>query len=163
MQMTGTHYMGANLKQDINPEVLKKANEISQKNQILYVDNLMEKDKDCKPYDDKILCPCNAYVIVKPYTRNPYRVPLRKSSSGLILGDFETDANYKSQETGEKEASEVGICCAEVIAVGPMCKNVIVGEDVILNFRIAAPVPFGNKGYYATSEQNIICSIRKKE
>ena len=120
----------------------------------------MEKDKDCKSYNDKQLYPCNSTVIVLPYDKNPYRQPLRETSSGLLIGDFESTATYKSKETGEEESSKRGIWCCKVIAVGPNCKNVNVDDDVYVNFLIAVPVPFGNKGYYALSEQNIICAIR---
>ena len=53
------------------------------------------------------------------------------------------------------------VSCAKVIAVGPECKNVNVGEDVYcMRFR-AIPVPFRKKGYYIMSEQNITCRIIK--
>lgn len=159
-QLTGKHLMGNNVKHEIDPEALKRAQEKSEKDQMKYVDNLMSKDKDCKSFEDKTLIPTAGRVIVQPYDRNPYRVPLYQTTSGLILGDFETSATYKSQETGEQEAAQRGIWCCKVIAVGNECKSVIVGEDVYINFTFAAPLPFGNKGYYAISENNIICSVR---
>lgn len=163
MQMTGRHYMGAGLKQEVDKEALKLAREIEEQKQMAYVDNVMEKDKDCKPIDDKVLVPVSSRVILLPYDKNPYRVPLQKSQSGLILGDFETAATYKSQDTGEEEASKRGIWCCKVIAVGPECKYVGLGDDVYINFTMAAPVPFGGKGYYSISESNIICSIKTSE
>lgn len=162
-QLTGKHLMGNNIKHNIDPEALKRAQEKAEKEQIEYVANLLEKDKDCKPYENKALVPTAGRVVVLPYDRNPYRQPLHQSTSGLILGDFETSAYYKSQETGEQEAAKRGIWCCKVIAVGNECKSVIEGEDVYINFTMASPLPFGGKGYYTISENNIICSIRNKE
>ena len=162
MQDRGIHYMGNGIKHEINKEDLLRAEEHAKEQQIEYVNNLMEKDKDCKPFDDKELVPNASRVILLPYEKNPYRVPLRQSTSGLILGDFETAATYKSDDTGEQEAAQRGIWCCKVIAVGPDCKNIIKGEDVYVNFTMVMPVPFGGKGYYATSENNVICSVRNK-
>lgn len=162
MQATGIHFMNANNKQshEIDREAVKNALKRAEEEQLAYVDRLMEKDKDCKPFANRTLVPVGNRVIVKPYEKNPYRVPLMQSTSGLILGDFETSSTFKSNETGEKEASERGIWCCEVIAIGAECKTVQVGEDVYINFMMAAPVPFGGKGYYSINESNIICSIR---
>lgn len=159
-QLTGHYFLSGDLKSDINSENLQKVKNMEEQNQINYVSRIMEKDKDCKSYNDKQLYPCNSTVIVLPYDKNPYRQPLRETSSGLLIGDFESTATYKSKETGEEESSKRGIWCCKVIAVGPNCKNVNVDDDVYVNFLIAVPVPFGNKGYYALSEQNIICAIR---
>lgn len=161
-QLTGKHLMGNGIKHEVNAEDLRRAQEKAELEQQRYVENLMNKDKDCKPFENKLIIPTQGRVVVLPYERNPYRVPLTQSASGLILGDFETTANYKSQETGEQEAAKRGIWCCKVIAVGPECKTAVEGEDVYINFTMAVPVPFGGKGYYSTSENNIICSIRSK-
>lgn len=162
-QLTNKHLMGVGTPGEVDKEALNRAREKAEQDQIQYVSNLMEKDKDCKPIDNKKIYPTASRVIVSPYDRNPYRIPVHQSTSGLILGDFETSANYKSQETGEKEAAQRGIWCCKVIATGDECKSVIEGEDVYINMTMASPLPFGDKGYYSISENNIICSIRNKE
>ncbi|MEG2196448.1 MAG: hypothetical protein RRY26_03250 [Cellulosilyticaceae bacterium] len=162
-QLTGKHLMGNNIKYDIDPESIMKANEAAAKEQLAYVSNMLEKDKDCKPFENKHVVPTSGRVVVLPYDKNPYRQALHQSTSGLILGDFETSANYKSQETGEQEAAQRGIWCCKVIAVGNECKSVLEGEDVYINFTFASPLPFGGKGYYTISENSIICSIRNNE
>lgn len=163
MQFTNTHRMGANIKQEVDKETLKRAQELEMQRQMAYVDRLMENDKDCKPYDDKILVPTAGRVVVLPYENNPYRIPLHKSQSGLILGDTGMPMTYKSEDTGEIEAAKKGIWCCKVIAVGKECKSVMEGEDVYINFAFAAPLPFGGKGYYTISENNVICSVRYDE
>ena len=163
MQLSGKHFMGANKTswtEDGDAEKVKSALARAEQEQIAYVDRLLEKDKDCKPYTNRSVIPVGNRVIIKPYEKNPYRVPLMESKSGLIIGDFDTAASYKSNETGEDEAAQRGIWCCEVISVGKECKYVEVGEDVYVNFMMAVPVPFGDKGYYSINETNIICSIR---
>ena len=66
---------------------------------------------------------------------------------------------FRNPDSGEMEMSQLGIVCAKVIAVGPECKYVKVGEDIYLRDVGCAPVPFGGLGYWAISEQNIICRV----
>lgn len=110
--------------------------------------------------EDVELIPCNTNVILKFYEENPYRA-LEKTSSGLILG-VDGNKHYKSNETGEMEDSEEYIAVAKVIAVGPACRNVEVGDDVYAVKHIAQPIPFRNLRYRAINEQNIISRIVKK-
>lgn len=166
MQLTGKHFMDPNGIQnkksllDADGSAIKRAQEKAQQEQLEYVNRVMEKDKDCKRYDNKEFKPVGNRVIVKPYEKNPYRVPLQQTASGLILGDMETFAMHKSQETGEMEASERGVWCCQVIAIGDECKYVNVGEDVYINYTMSMPIPVGDYGYRSINETNIICSIR---
>lgn len=159
MQMTNTHFMGAGLDQKVSKESLQKIQDDMLKEQALYVEHLMAADKDCKPYKDKTLTPVSNRVIVKPYNKNPYRVPMHQANSGLILGGYENGATYKSENTGEVEEAKRGIWCCEVISVGPECKSVQVGEDVYINYTMSAPIPFGDYEYVSIAENNIICRV----
>ena len=103
------------------------------------------------------IVPCNTNVVLEFYEENPYRL-VEISDNGLILG-IESTKRYKSTETGEMEDSEEYIACAKVIAVGPACKNVKVGEDVFAVKHIANPLPFRKKGYRVINEENIICRL----
>lgn len=162
-QLTGKHLMGNGIKHEVTPEMLENVKNIEEKKQLEHMNTLMNKNKGCKSYDDKKIVPIGNRVVVLPYDENPYRVPVHMHTSGLIYGDFGTAATYKSQETGEQEAAQRGIWCCQVIAIGPDCKSVVEGEDVYINFTMAAPLPFGGKGYYSITENSIICSIRNKE
>lgn len=106
---------------------------------------------------DVNIIPCNTNVVLEFYEENPYRT-IETTDTGLILG-IESTKRYKSNDTGEIEDSEEYIACAKVIAVGPDCKNVKVGEDVFAVKHIANPLPFRKKGYRVINEQNIICRI----
>lgn len=121
---------------------------------------ILEKNIKDINTDDVEIVPCNMNVIVKFYDENPYR-ELETTESGLILG-LDGNKRYKSNETGEMEDSEEYMSVAKVVAVGPACKYVQVGDDVIAVKLIAQPIPFRNKEYRAINETNIVCRIVKK-
>lgn len=122
------------------------------------VEKVLEKNTKNIKTNNTVIVPCNTNVIVKFYEDNPYNY-IEKTSAGLILG-INGEKKYKSNETGEMEDAEEYIACAKVIAVGPACKNVSVGDDVFAVKHIATPLPYRNKGYRAVTEQNIICIIQ---
>jgi threonine dehydrogenase-like Zn-dependent dehydrogenase len=105
--------------------------------------------------EDILLQPLNTGVLLKFYDENPYKY-IDKTESGLIVG-AESTKRYNSNETGEMEQNIHVIKCAKVIAVGPKCENVQIGEDVFVMMAHCVPVPFRKKGYYILHEQNITC------
>lgn len=111
--------------------------------------------------EDVSIVPCNMGVLIKFYEDNPYRV-LDTTKSGLIVG-MQSTQRYKSNETGEMEENDEFVACAKVIAVGPKCENVKVGEDVFVIKHICNPCPFRKMGYYIISESNILCRIFPKQ
>ena len=124
--------------------------------------NLNEKlinDIDIVVEDVQII-PCNTSVLIKFYDKNPYRA-VEKTQSGLIIG-MESTKMYKSNETGEMEYNDEVVACAKVLAVGPKCQNVEVGEDVYCIKHIATPIPYRKMSLYLISEQNIMCRMIKK-
>ena len=110
--------------------------------------------------DNVEIVPCNTNVILKFYDENPYRY-IETTENGLILGI--ESKTHKSTDSGEIETNEPGVVCAKVIAVGPDCRNVKVGEDVYVSTFTSAPIPFRNKNYRAVTEQNIICRMVKND
>lgn len=119
--------------------------------------NIIKKNTENINENDVNIIPCNTGVLIKFYEDNPYR-KIEKTSSGLIIG-IESTKKYKSTDTGEIENNEEYIACAKVLAVGPKCENVHVGEDVFLIKHIANPLPFRKQGYYIISEQNTLARI----
>lgn len=111
--------------------------------------------------DEVNLNPCNANVLILPYEKNPYR-EVNITESGLIVG-IESSKTYKSNETGEIEQNNEVIRCGKVIARGPACKNVKVGDDVFFTTFSMAPVPFRKKGYVMVGENLLVCRITKKK
>lgn len=120
---------------------------------------LKRTTKDINTNEVEII-PCNSRVILEFYENNPYRT-IETTDNGIIIG-VESTKRYKSNDTGEMEDSEEYIACAKVIAVGPTCRNVEVGDDVFCVKHIANYIPFRKKGYRAIDEQNIICRIVNK-
>lgn len=104
-----------------------------------------------------MLKPCNTGVLLEFYDENPYRI-IEQTSSGFLLSG-EGAKRYKSHETGEIEENDEYIACAKVIAVGPKCENVNVGENVFCYKRLCTPIPYMRKKYFILSEQNITCRI----
>lgn len=104
--------------------------------------------------------PCNAAVLVKPYPVNPYR-KIDTTASGLIVG-VESDHTYKSNETGEIEQETQTVLCGRVLAVGPACQNIEVGDDVYYTTYNRIPIPFRKQGLEIVSETLIMCRIVRK-
>ena len=160
MELTGVHYMGGIEKApELTEEEKNKMMQAQKEAELELASNLYECNKGIKSAANKDIIACGVTVIIKPYDKNPYR-SVKTSASGIIYG-LDGHAFQFSRDTGEMEESHPEIICAEVIAVGEDCKYVNVGEDVYLR-NIIAPVPFDNRGYYAISEQNIICRIVNK-
>ena len=106
------------------------------------------------------IIPVNNNVLIQPYIQNPYRY-IETTASGLIVG-VESSKTYKSNETGEIEQNTEVIKCGKVLAVGPACKNVNVGDDVYYTTYSEAKLPFRKKGYVIVGEGLLICRIVKK-
>ena len=124
-------------------------------------ENILKHNTENINTEDVDIIPCNMGVLIKFYEDNPYRV-LSTTKSGLIIG-MQSTQRYKSNETGEMEENDEFVACAKVIAIGPKCENVKVGEDVFVIKHIANPVPIRKLGYYIISESNILCHISPKE
>lgn len=160
MELTGIHYMpGLNQNDELDEKSKVAIKQLEEQSQLEMADNLCKKNQGIKQANNKQIIACNSTVILKPYDRNPYR-SIKTTASGIIYG-LDGNELYLSHETGEMEEARLEVVCAEVIAVGPDCKNVKVGEDIYCR-NIITPVPFDNRGYYAISEQNIICRIVNK-
>ena len=121
---------------------------------------ILENNMEDVCMDDVEVIPTNANVLIKPYIRNPYRY-IETTASGLIVG-VESSKTYKSNETGEIEQNNEVVKCGKVLAVGPSCKNVNVGDDVYYTTYSQAIVPFRKKGYVIVGENLLICRIVKK-
>lgn len=126
----------------------------------LMSDTIVEKQLDGIKEGDFDIIPCNVGVIVQPYDSNPYRT-IERTESGLIIG-IQSSQEYKSNDSGEMEKNDEYVTCAKVIAVGPFCKNVQVGEDVFIIKHILKPVPFRKNNLWELDEQNILCRIVPK-
>lgn len=121
---------------------------------------IVENNMDGVDMSEVDIIPVNNNVLIKPYVQNPYRY-IETTASGLIVG-VESSKTYKSNETGEIEQNNEVIKCGKVLAVGPACKNVNVGDDVYYTTYSEAKLPFRKKGYVIVGEGLLICRIVKK-
>lgn len=126
----------------------------------LMADTIVAKQIDGINTNEVDIIPCNKGVVVTLYDENPYR-KIDRTESGLIIG-VQSSQQYQSNDSGEIEENDEYVTCAKVIAVGPFCQNVKVGEDVYLIKHILKPIPFRKMGYYEIDEQNILCRIVPK-
>lgn len=162
-QRTGVRYF-IDPNVPVDPEGVKKLQDSMLERDIKdmkrQIENTNRKRKD---WVDKELKPCNANVIILPYDEHPYTPKVEVNKSGLIIGGMADQSLMKNPDTGEMESMKRGIWCCKVIAVGPKCENVEVGDDIYCRFDIAVPIPFGGLGYYSMCEANIITCVRNKE
>lgn len=124
-------------------------------------DTIVENNLEGICTDEVEIIPINANVLVQPYPINPYRY-IETTASGLIVG-VESSKTYKSNETGEIEQNAEAIKCGKVLAVGPLCKNVEVGDDVFFTTYSEGKIPFRKKGYVIIGEGLLMCRIVKKK
>jgi len=124
-------------------------------------DAIVEKNIEGICTDEVEVIPINANVLIQPYKENPYR-NIETTASGLIVG-VESSKTYKSSETGEIEKNVDLIRCGKVLAKGPDCKNVEVGDDVYFTTYSEGLIPFRKKGYVIVGEGLLMCRIVKKK
>jgi len=124
-------------------------------------DAIVEKNIEGICTDEVEIIPINANVLIQPYKENPYR-NIETTASGLIVG-VESSKTYKSSETGEIEKNVDLIRCGKVLAKGPDCKNVEVGDDVYFTAYSEGLIPFRKKGYIIVGEGLLMCRIVKKK
>ena len=124
-------------------------------------DTIVENNIEGIDTSEVDIVPTNANVLIQPYDVNPYR-NIETTASGLIVG-VESSKTYKSNETGEVEQNKTVIKCGKVLAVGPSCKNVEVGDDVYYTTFSETILPFRKKGWAVVGEQLLICRIIKKQ
>ena len=123
-------------------------------------DTIVENNMDGVCTDEVDIIPTNANILIQPYETNPYRY-IETTASGLIVG-VESSKTYKSNETGEIVENQTVIKCGKVLAVGPACRNVNVGDDVYYTTFSETKLPFRKKGYVVVGEGLLICRIVKK-
>lgn len=151
MEETGIHYMSSKIN-DVQLEADHTNTEDDQKSADMLLQGFSE--------DEDLQIVATGYTIIfEPYKKNPHR-KMKKSASGLIITDDVFAGIGKSQDSGENEESEPFIQCGRAISVGPECKYVKEGEDFYYR-NSKVPVPFNNLGYFAISENNVICRIIK--
>lgn len=104
------------------------------------------------------IMPCGSYILVRPYSKNPYE-KIEITDSGLIIPEI--DGHFKNPDTGEEDMRENFSCQGTVIEVGPLVKWIKEGDDIFYRRAQAVPVPFFRQGFEVVPEQCIQCVINE--
>lgn len=119
----------------------------------------LEKAKEItEKMESMEIAPLNSYVLVRPYSTNPYQ-KIEVSDSGLVIPTY--DGSFKNPDTGEDDTLDNFSRQGTVIEVGPLVKWVKVGDDVFYRKGQAVPIPFFKLGMEVVPEQNIQCVINE--
>lgn len=96
--------------------------------------------------------PINGYILVRPFSSNPFNT-IQKTKSGLIIP--EQNLTFKNPDTGEMEQAKNLSVQAEVVDVSPLNKFVSVGDIVYYRDVSSVPIPFFHQGLEVIAEQNV--------
>lgn len=113
----------------------------------------IEEGKRMQAKADKMeIVPCNNYVLVRPYAKNPFE-KLDITESGIVL--TAPEHSMINPNTGEKEEMVNFSVQADVIEVGPLVKWVKEGDIVYYRRNCGVPIPFFRQGFEVVAENQI--------
>ena len=107
------------------------------------------------------IMPIGSYLLVKPFSENPFQRIVRDSKSGLILDLGGQKPEYKNTDNGKIEEEESFIIVAVVQEVGPECKYIKPGDTIMYTKPSAVPVPFYKQGLALVNEMRVLVVINE--
>ena len=107
------------------------------------------------------IMPIGSYLLVKPFSENPFQRIVKDSKSGLILDLGGQKPEYKNTDNGEIEEEESFIIVAVVQEVGPECKYIKPGDTIMYTKPSAVPVPFYKQGLALVNEMRVLVVINE--
>lgn len=107
------------------------------------------------------IMPIGSYLLVKPFSENPFQRIVRDSKSGLILDLGGQKPEYKNTDNGQIEEEESFILVAVVQEVGPECKYIKPGDTIMYTKPSAVPVPFYKQGLALVNEMRVLVVINE--
>ena len=107
------------------------------------------------------IMPIGSYLLVQPFSENPFQRIVRDSKSGLILDLGGQKPEYKNTDNGEIEEEESFIIVAVVQEVGPECKYIKPGDTIMYTKPSAVPVPFYKQGLVLVNEMRVLVVINE--
>jgi len=114
-----------------------------------------QKELDAKIETLEII-PMQNKVLLLPYPENPYR---KIASKGGIIVEYK--GAFKNPDSGLDDTLVQGVACAKVIEIGPECKYVKPGDDVLYDSRTVYKVPFLSLGYELTAENQLLLVLNE--
>lgn len=113
---------------------------------------LQKAEEVTKKMQTMEIMPVGAYILVKPYAKNPYQ-KIEVTGTGLIIPEY--DGAFKNPDSGEEDKEVNLSVVATVIAVGPMCKYIKDGDDIYYRRASGIPVPFFRQGFEVIAESQL--------
>lgn len=107
--------------------------------------------------DELSLKPYGEYVLIQPYSTNPF-MGEHRTESGIILVDQGVGEHF-SQETGEWDKDDLGIVTGMVLETGPTCKYVKKGDIVYYTIQSTIPIPFFHQGWVVIHEGRVLALV----
>lgn len=115
-----------------------------------------EQEAHAKEMEEKMkdlqIVPINSYVLVQPYSKNPFQ-KMKVTDSGLIIPEY--TGVFKNPDSGEEDQEQNLSVQALVIEVSPLCKFVKEGDIIYYRRACGVPIPFFNQGFEVVAEQQI--------
>ena len=134
-----------------------------------YVEKFEKHSTNLEEFANKIndnvenieIMPIGSYLLVKPFSENPFQRIVRDSKSGLILDLGGAAPEYKNTDNGQIEEEESFILVAVVQEVGPECKYIKPGDTIMYTKPSAVPVPFYKQGLVLVNEMRVLVVINE--
>lgn len=124
-------------------------------------EKVLDKSKDIVEKQGSLeIMPNTTYVLVKPYEVNPYQ-KIEVSEGGITMNSLDK-GHYISQDTGEEEQAEMWSRVGQVIEVGPQCKYIKPGDDIMYRKPSAIPILFFNLGMEVVAENSVQVIINER-
>lgn len=135
-------------KLKFNDAVAEKTDEWNQKIKA-QVEHARQIDKKM---EDMQIMPINSYVLVQPYSKNPFQ-KLEVTESGLIIPEY--TGVFKNPDSGEEDQEENLSVQAIVVETSPLNKFVKPGDVVYYRRSCGVPIPFFKQNLEVVAEQQI--------
>lgn len=151
-------------------DIIKQRNIEKFNNQVdQYVEKFEKHSTNLEEFADRInknvenieIMPIGTYLLVKPFTENPFQRIVRDSKSGLIIDLGGQAPEYKNTDNGQYEEEESFIKVGVVQECGPECRYCKPGDTIMYSKPQEVPVPFYKQGLVITNEARIIVVINE--
>lgn len=136
--------------ENLQSQVIDAASMVFENNIDAIAGQVIENAKDLQ------IVPINNYVLIKPYSVNPY-MRIKTSEEGLALNS--TNPKIFNIDKGEEETPDVWERVGTVIEASPICKFIKEGDDIFYRKAQAVPVSFLKLGLEVVAENQILVVI----
>ena len=119
---------------------------------------LLKTAEDLTKHVDLQIKPIGNYLLVKPFSTNPFQ-RITRNASGIITDLGGLTPEYFNNDNGQWEEEEQYVFQGTVVEVGPDVKWVK-NDDIIMWCKPAqVPIPFYRLGLILVNETRVLCVI----